>query len=70
MTFSDLISFSKLFTVAAGLDKPSVLSSADVEVASEALKHMADESPYWTDYQKELYKSMVDVVKENTKRIN
>ncbi len=67
MNFSELISFSKVFSVAIGLDKPSVLTSSDAGVASEALKHMADESPYWTDEQKELYKLMVDVAKEKTK---
>lgn len=64
MNFSELISFSKLFSVVMGLDKKSILSPRDVEVASEVLKRMVDESCYWTDEQKELYKLMVEAAKD------
>lgn len=68
MQFYELISFSKVFSVAMGLDKRSILSTADIEITSEVLKHMADESVCWTCEQKELYKLMVDMAKEMTKQ--
>lgn len=68
MQFYELISFSKVFSVATGLEKRSILSTADVEITSEVLKRMADESDYWTREQKELYKLIVDAVKEMTKQ--
>ena len=64
MSFIELISFSKVFSVALHLDNKSILSRQDLEITSETLKRMADESPYWTHEQRELYKVIVDFVKQ------
>lgn len=68
MQFYELISFSKMFSVAMGLEKKSILSPMDIEIASEVLKRMADDSFCWTHEQKELYKLMVEVAKEIAKQ--
>ncbi len=64
MSFIELISFSKVFSVALYLDNKSILSRQDLEITSEVLKRMADESPYWTHEQREMYKIIVDFVKQ------
>ena len=68
MNFVELISFSKVLNVAMGLEKRTALSQLDIEVVSEMLKRMADESHNWTHEQRGLYKLMVDAAKEKTKQ--
>ena len=63
MTFVELISFCKVFSVALHLDSERILSRADLEIASEALKRMGGEAPYWDQYQRDAYKAMVDFTK-------
>ncbi len=43
-------------------------SEAEIETGTIVLKNMADSSPYWNQQQKEAYKMLVDVVKENYKK--
>lgn len=68
MNFSELVSFSKVFSVAMGFENRKILSNLDIEITSELLKQMADQSRCWTHDQKELYKLMVDAAKETTKQ--
>ncbi len=63
MTFIELISFCKVFSVALHLDNERILTRADLEITSEALKRMGSEAPYWNQYQREIYKAMVDYTK-------
>ena len=64
MSCIELVSFSKVFSVALHLDNKSILSRQDLEITSEILKRMADESPYWTHEQREMHKIIVDFVKQ------
>lgn len=66
MTFGELVSFAKLFSIALGLDRTMTMSKAELESACETLKIMADERNDWNMWQKELYKAMVDSAKAQT----
>lgn len=63
-SFVEAISFSKILSVAMGLDGRHILTRADVEIADKLLKRMANEAPYWNEFQKELFKLATDIVKE------
>lgn len=65
MTFFDAISFAKLFsqTVRGNM----TMSDTEMEAAAKALKEFGDNVPSWTLQQRELYKALVDAVKENSK---
>lgn len=67
MNFSDMISFVKLFYVTVGGSQNVSLTSGEMEIACGVLKHMAEQRNDWNEEQKELYKTMVDLVKEKTK---
>lgn len=67
MNFYDILSFAKLFSLATGNTKHITMSSAELEIASEALKKLADERNDWNKEQKEYYKMLVDYAKEQTK---
>lgn len=69
MSFIETISFCKVFSVAFGLDSSNILSRADLEIANELLKKMADEAPRWNHFQKETYKIIVDFVKHNLEEL-
>lgn len=65
MTFFDMISFAKLFSqVASG---NMTMSDMEMEAAAKVLKELGDNAPNWNSMQKELYKSMVDAAKENSR---
>ena len=65
MTFFDMISFEKLFSrVASG---NLTMSDAEMEAAAKVLKEFGDNAPNWNPMQRELYKAMVDSVKEDTR---
>ena len=53
MNFYDILSVAKLFAVATGNTKHITMSSAELEIASEALKKLADERDDWNEEQKE-----------------
>lgn len=65
MTFFDMISFAKLFSrVASG---NMTMSDAEMEAAAKVLKEFGDNAPNWNPMQRELYKAMVDSVKEGAR---
>ncbi len=62
----EMMSFAKFIMSAfAGKVTPT---EAEIEAGTLALKNMADNSPYWNQEQKDAYKLLVDVVKENYKQ--
>lgn len=67
MNFYDILSVAKLFAIATGNMNPVIMSSAELEIASETLKKLADERNDWNEEQKEYYKILVDFAKEQTK---
>lgn len=44
------------------------LSKAEIEAGTTVLKNMADNAPYWNQQQKDAYKLLVDIAKENHKK--
>ena len=66
MNFYESICFSKLYAVAFGLTPIHSISKQEVDIAAECLKKMADNSIYWTQEQKDLYKLLVDYAKNST----
>ena len=65
MTFFDMISFAKLFSqVASG---NMTMSDAELEAAAKVLKELGGNAPNWNPMQRELYKSMVDAAKEDSR---
>lgn len=70
MTYYNLFCFAKLYAVATGLDKQSLLSKAEIDAASETLKSIADNRNDLTQEQKEWYKMIVDFCKEQTENHN
>lgn len=67
MNFYDILSVAKLFAIATGNTNNINMSSAEIEIASETLKKLADERNDWNKEQKEYYKMLVDYAKEQTK---
>lgn len=67
MNFYDILSVAKLFAIVTGNTNNIKMSSAEIEIASEALKKLADERNDWNKEQKEYYKMLVDYAKEQTK---
>lgn len=65
VTFYDLISFAKLFSRVA--NGSMTMSDAEMEAAAKVLKEFGDNAPNWNPMQRELYKTMVDSVKESTR---
>lgn len=62
----EMMSFAKFITSAFAGNV--TLSEAELEAGTTALKNLADNSPYWNQEQKDAYKLLVDVVKENYKQ--
>ena len=67
MSFIELLSFCKVFSVAVGLDSERILSKRDLEITEKALERRADELPYLSPEQREAYKLLFDFVKEKAK---
>lgn len=62
----EMMSFYK-FVMSAFAGKVTI-SDAEIEAGTMVLKNMADNSQYWNQQQKEAYKLLVDVVKENYRK--
>ena len=63
MTFFDMVSFAKLFSrVASG---NMSMSDLEMEAAAKVLKELGGNAPNLNPMQQELYKIMVDAVKDN-----
>ena len=61
----EMMSLAKV--VSKAFDNNLTVSEAELEMAALTLKRFADNSPNWNSCQKELYKAMIDTIKENTK---
>jgi len=70
MTYYNLLCFAKLYAVATGLDRQSLLSKTELDAACEVLKSMTDNCNNLTQEQKEWYKMIVDFCKEQTEKYN
>ena len=57
----------KLFCTAMGMINRQSISKAEIEIAYETLKNMADQRNDWTGQQKVTYKFLADFAKEMTK---
>jgi len=68
MTVDEQFCVTKLFFVAMGMMGQNTISSAELEIACEALKRMADQRYDWNDQQRGMYKWLVDYAKETTKK--
>ena len=66
MTYEQMCIF-KIFCTAMGMMDRKSITNAEMEVAYEALKYMADQRYDWTDQQKNTYKFLADFAKEMTK---
>ena len=64
MDFFETICIAKVYAVALGLSHRNSVTKEEKNIAASALKHMADQSHCWTQWQKEIYKLLVDIVKE------
>lgn len=64
----EMMSFAK-FVMSAFSGNVS-LSEAELEAGTMALKNIADNAPRWNQNQKEAYKLLVDVAKENSENQN
>ena len=64
MTFDQIISLAKILSNINGGYPYEPVSNKDKELAAEALKYLADNREGWTDCEKELYKALVDCIKE------
>ena len=65
--FYQMVSFAKVFNAAMGAGYPQAITIDDIDVTIEALKKMADNSPYWTQEQKDMYKLLADYTKDRMK---
>ena len=62
----EMMSFAKF--VMSAFSGNVTPTQAEVETGTKMLKNMADNAPYWNQQQKEAYKLLVDIAKENHKR--
>lgn len=68
MNFSELMCLYKLMSVAFNNKMKETLTQYELDIASEALKKLADDAQNWTREDKEKYKLLVDLVKEASKK--
>ena len=66
MTIYEQLCITKLFYLSIGMIEPATVSKAELEIACEALKHLADQRYDWTGQQKAFYKFLVDYKKNIT----
>lgn len=64
MTFIESICIAKVYAVAVGYSQRNSVTKEEKNIAAYALKHMADQHPCWTQQQREMYKLLVEIVKE------
>ena len=63
----ELVCFTKVLSVFMGVLSPAEVSLQEKELAIEAMKKMAENRDDWTHEQKETYKVLADIVKEQTR---
>ncbi len=66
MNTFEMMSLAKL--VMSAFSGNVSLSEAELEAGTMALKYIADNAPCWNQSQKEAYKMLVNVTKENYKK--
>ena len=65
MDFFEILSFAKLFSqISSG---NATMTDIELEAAAKMLKDLGDNAQNFTPAQKELYKIMVDKVKDDSK---
>lgn len=62
----EMMSFAKF--VMSAFSGNVTTSDVENEIGATILKNMADNAPYWNQQQKDAYKLLVDVAKENSKK--
>lgn len=63
LTPYECICLAKLLSVALGVAGQEQMAADEVDIAYEVLKHMAAQSPGWTQEQKDVYRLLVDCTK-------
>lgn len=63
MTINEILLFAKILAFASG-DRSVTVTDLDKEMATEALKRMADQRMDWTEQQREQYKLLVEFVEK------
>lgn len=66
MTFIESICFARVYAEAIGLAPSNSVTQYEKDITANELKHMADLAPNWTQSQKDVYKLLVDITKENS----
>ena len=67
ISFEEMICFSKVFSVFAGMASSASVTNQEREFAYEAMKKLADNRADWTQKQKDIYKALADIAKEQGK---
>jgi hypothetical protein len=67
ITIEELVCFTKVLSVFMGVMSPAEVSRQEKELAIEAMKKMAENRDDWTHEQKETYKVLADIVKEQSR---
>ena len=68
MTPEEMISLAKVLSVFMGSSSPTYVLNSEKTLAVEALKKLADKRNDWTQEQKNVYKALADIVKEQAKQ--
>ena len=63
MAINEILLFAKILAFASG-DRSVTVTDLDKEMATEALKRMADQRMDWTEQQREQYKLLVEFVEK------
>ena len=66
VTFEEMLCFAKVYSIFLGMASPSSASKREKDLAVEAMKKMADNRNDWTQEQKEIYKAIADLVKNQS----
>lgn len=67
ITIEELVCFTKVLSVFMGVMSPAEVSRQEKELAIEAMKKMAENRDDWTHEQKEAYKVLANIVKEQSR---
>ena len=66
VTFEEMLCFAKVYSIFLGMASPSSVSRHEKDLAIEAMKKMADNRNDWTQEQKDVYKAIADLVKNQS----
>lgn len=67
MNTHEIICVAKVLSISMGWTDKNIITKLEIDIAADALKKQADNIWYWTEEQRNFYKSLVEAVSELSK---